>query len=570
MKRLLAIFVVLLVLAVLTAVGGFLIARAGSPSGAHRVVLVWRMAGPLVEQPANDSLPFPGMATTTSMAEVYSGLRAARTDEKVRGLAVYIESTGFGLAKAQELRRQFEGLRTAGKFVECYLETAGELSNGTLAYYLATACDAIHMAPAGDLNLLGLYADGRFFRRTLDKLKIDPEISAVGDYKSAVESYEREGWSPAAREALDAVLDSYYRQIISAIAERRNLPEEAVSALFDRAPYTATEALELGLLDRLAYPDQFRSYIEERTGSEPRLVPLLSYGQRHHGSGPTVAIVFSSGLIVRGGGGRQPFSATSLIGSTSMSRVLRDLADDEAVKAVVIRIDSPGGSALASDLILRELELLSETKPVVVSMSDVAASGGYYIASKASRIVAEPATLTGSIGVFGGKLVTVTFEEDLLGITHDPMSRGANAGIYSPTTPFTPDQQERFDRLLNRIYDTFLNHVAEGRGMARSEVEAMAQGRVWTGEDAFELGLVDDLGGLDRAIGLALEEADLDPAGGAKIVYYPKPSGLLDWLIDRQKPSLPTQLAPIFQALEQPSRGLLQLPSEVAAVSAPF
>ncbi len=569
MKRLLIVLVVLLLLAVMTTIGGFLLSGEGSSSGAKRTVLVWRMAGPLAEQPGNNGLPFPGM-TTTSMAEVYGGLRAARTDDTVRGLAVYIESTGFGLAKAQELRRQFANLRAAGKFVECYLETAGELSNGTLAYYLATACDAIHMAPAGDLNLLGLYADGRFFRRTLDKLKINPQISAVGDYKSAVESYQREGWSPAAREALDAVLDSYYSQIIQAIAERRALPEEAVSALFDRAPYTATEALELGLLDRLSYPDQFRGHIEERTGSKPRLVPLLSYGQRQHGRGPKVAIVFSSGLIVRGQGAIQPFGGTATVGSTSMSRVLRNLAIDSSIKAVILRIDSPGGSALASDLILRELELLSETKPVVVSMSDVAASGGYYIASKASRIVAEPATLTGSIGVYGGKLVTATFESDLLGITHDPVSRGANAGIYSQAAPFTPDQRERFDRLLNRIYDTFLNHVAEGRGMARSEIEAMAQGRVWTGEDAFELGLVDDLGGLDRAIDLALEGADLDPSGGAKLVYYPKPSGLFEWWVNRQKPSLPTQLAPFFEALERPSTALLQLPPEIAAASTPF
>ncbi|HSL85106.1 MAG TPA: S49 family peptidase, partial [Thermoanaerobaculia bacterium] len=389
MKKLVVIFLVLVALAVAATVAGILLSDGpsrGSLGGP--TVLVWRVEGPIPEQRQPDFLGFQSYARTGSVAELYRGFRAAREDSRVRGLAVYVRDTGFGLAKAQEFRRQLAELSEAGKFVECYFETMGEGGNGTLGYYLATACDRIHLAPVGSVNLLGLYADALFLRGTLDKLKIEPEFLAVGEYKSAGEQFTRTGHSQAAREAIEAVLDGEYRQIVEAVAEARGLEPAEVERLIDTAPHTAQEALEAGLVDSLLYPDEFRDRVEELAGAEPRLVHLDSFGQSSTLGGRRIAVVFAAGTIVRGSGGVEPWTDELFVGSDDLTEVLRNLAESRSVAAVVLRIDSPGGSALASDLILREVELLSREKPVIVSMSDLAASGGYYIASKAGTIVA--------------------------------------------------------------------------------------------------------------------------------------------------------------------------------------
>ncbi|MGH9360872.1 MAG: S49 family peptidase, partial [Thermoanaerobaculia bacterium] len=480
MKKLAAVFLVLVVVAVAAAAAGILLSQGKRPLGGP-TVLVWRLDRTVLEQAPTSGFPFAASATLDSMAELYPALRAAREDGRVKGLAVYIQDADFGLAKAQEFRRQITALRQAGKFVECYLETAGEGSNGTLAYYLATACERIHLAPAGDLNLLGLFADSIFLRGALEKLKVDPAFSYVGRYKSAVEAFTQAEHSPAAEEAMNAVLDSFYRQLVAGIAAARRFPEAEVRRLIDEAPYDAPAALRRKLVDALAYPDQFRDRIEERAGGEPRLVRLQDYrGGGRPFAAKTVAVVFALGTIVRGKGGMEPWTQEVFLGSESLAEILSDLAEDDGIHAVVLRVDSPGGSALASDLILRQVELLAREKPVVVSMSDVAASGGYYIAAKAHKIVAEPATLTGSIGVYGGKFVTRRLQEEHLGVTHDTLKRGANADIYTSLAPFTAAQQARVDGLMRRVYDTFVGHVARGRKLSPRDVEAVAQGRVWT------------------------------------------------------------------------------------------
>ncbi len=241
-----------------------------------------------------------------------------------------------------------------------------------------------------------------------------------------------------------------------------------------------------------------------------------------------MAILFAQGAIVRGGGGSDPFASENVLGSADMARELRDLADDDSVVAVVLRIDSPGGSALASDLILREVEQLREKKPVVVSMSDVAASGGYYIAAPADEIIASGNTITGSIGVFAGKLATGRFQEELLGVTHDPLQRGASADLYSTLKPFDERQTAQLRQRVDEIYGRFLDHVAAGRKLSRSAVEAVAAGRVWTGADALAVGLVDELGGLDRAVALAREAAKLPETEKLPVVFLPKAPSFLE------------------------------------------
>jgi protease IV len=569
MKKLLLIFLFLIGVAVLATLLGIMMGGRGAGMGEGPTILVWRLAGPVLEQ-EEPRLPFARESAASSIAELYPALLAARQDSEVRGLALYIQDAELGLAKAQELRRQMIALRLAGKFVDCYLETAGEGSNGTLAYYLATACEKIYLAPAGDLNLLGLYSESRFLRGALDKLKIEPQFNRVGRYKSAVESYTQNQYSPEAQEAIAAVLDGYFAQIVSAVAEARHLSEPRVRALIDGAPYSAQEALARGLVDQLAYPDEFKEHLAKRVGHKPGYVAIEDYRPRPVLGGKRVAVVFALGTIVRGGGGTAPWTAESYLGSDDLATVLREVGEDAAVSAVVLRIDSPGGSALASDFMLRAIDKLEEKKPVVVSMSDEAASGGYYIAAKASKIVAEPATLTGSIGIFGGKFVTRRFEEEILGLGHDTQKRGANADLYSTLQPYTPAQEARVQQLMDQTYQTFLGHVATGRKMSRSAVEAIASGRVWTGAAAQKIGLVDELGGLDRAVEIARQQARIGAGETVGLDFYPAPPSWLDLFVEKQQPRLPAALAEVARSLEVSSPRLLQLPPEVARIAAPF
>ncbi len=569
MKKLLLIFVTLLAIAIAATVAGVLASRRGQGARDGATVLVWKLDGPVLEQEV-PRFPFSGAAEPDSIAQLYPAFRAARQDAGIKGLAVYIQNAELGLAKAQEMRRQMMALRRAGKFVECYLETAGEGSNGTIAYYLATACERIHLSPAGDVNLLGLSWESRLLRGTLDKLKIDPQFNRVGRYKSAVETYTQTRLSPEAQEAVAALLDGYFSQIVSAVAEARKKSEAEVRALVDAAPFDAETARKSGLVDDLLYPDQFLDHLKQRLGRKPTLLPIEEYKPEPAFAARQIAIVFALGTIVRGGGGTAPWTDESYLGSDKMAEVLRDLREDDSVAAVVLRIDSPGGSALASDLILRQVEKLKQKKPVVVSMSDAAASGGYYIAAKATRIVAEPATLTGSIGVFGGKFVTRRFEEEILGIGHDFQKRGANADIYSALQPYSPQQEALVQQLLDRTYAAFVGHVAAGRKLSRAAVEEVASGRVWTGADAQKKGLVDELGGLDRALELARKEAGVGDGETLAVDFYPAAPSWLDIFIAKREPRLPGALAKLVKQLETAPPRLLELPPELAGLSRPF
>lgn len=536
MRKLFFLLLLATLFGVVLAGGGYLLLRQQAPAWGSAKILTLTLDAPLEEQALEPTLPFFGSEQPASMSLLYRGLLAARTDPAVRGVALHIHDAAFGLAKAQELRRQIAELDRAGKPVRCYLETAGEGGNGTLEYYLASACTSISLAPAGEINLLGLYADSPFLRGGLDKLRIEPSFLTAGEFKSAGEIFTEVRHSPAARVALDALLDGFYGQIVEGIASGREQDAATVRDWVAAAPLSATKALELGLVDELAYPDEFSDSLEKPAEGEedaPELADFLAYARRESGrlpGGKRLAILYAQGAIVRGGGGSDPFASEMLLGSADIAAELRDLAEDEGVVAVVLRVDSPGGSALASDLILREVERLREIKPVVVSMSDVAASGGYYIAARATSIVAEPATITGSIGVVTGKLATGRFQEELLGITHDPLQRGANADLYSPLKPYDERQTALMRGRVNEIYGRFLDHVAAGRELDRAAVEAVAGGRVWTGTDAKAVGLVDELGGLDRAVELAREAAGVPAADKLPLVYLPKAPSFLELL----------------------------------------
>lgn len=572
MKKILLVFVALLTLAAIAAAIGFSLAHRGGrrSAGGESTVLVWTLDGPLPDR-ANSAFPLSGEAEESSLEKLYPILAGARHDRSVKGLAIHLGHPEFGLGRAQEVRRQILAFRQAGKIVECYSDSFGEGSNGTLPYYLASACDKIHLSPAGDLNLLGLYSEARYFRGSLDKLHVTPQFLRSGRYKSAVETYTETAASPEATEALGAVLDSYFSQIVGAIAEGRKRPIDQVRAAVDAAPYSAATALAQGLVDKLSYPDQFYDGFTKRLGRKPRLLAIDDYSPASaFAAGRHIAVVFAQGTILRGGGGSSPFGDESFIASDDLVATLDDLRDDDSCAAVVLRIDSPGGSALASDLILRAVVRLQERKPVIASFSEVAASGGYYIASRASRIVSEPGTLTGSIGVFGGKLVTRELESQLLGVGHSSQKRGANADIYSRLQPFTAEQGARLQSLMDGVYRAFLKHVAEGRHLKLEAVEEIASGRVWTGEAARARGLVDELGGLERAIAVARQQAKIEDGANVALDFLPKPQSFFDRLFQRRRQRLPATLESLVEALEPRRIQALQLPPDLARLARPF
>ncbi len=570
MKRLVRVFAILLTIAVGAALLGYAL-RAGSPATLGGVqVLRLELSGDLEESAPSTGFTLPGLKPPASFATVYTALVAARTDPRVKGLELRIDDPDFGLAKAQELRDLLSGLEAKGKPVRCYMDSAGEGSNGTLDYYVASACGHLTLSPAGEVNLLGLNLDSSFLRGALEKLKIDATYAHAGKYKSAPETFTEYAFSPAAREALEALLDSEFAQLVSGIATARKLPGDHVRELIDRAPLNAETALAEKLVDALGYPDEFRAAAETALGSSPRRVDLADYRPPSTLGGRRVAVVFASGTIVRGHGGEQPWSQERFVGSDGLAETLDTLADDDGVDAVVLRVDSPGGSALASDLIQRQVVRLQEKKPVVVSMADLAASGGYYIAARAKKIVAEPATLTGSIGVFAGKISTRRFQQDWLGISHDSLHRGANADFYGSLDPLDAEQSARFAAGVEHTYQRFLSVVSAGRSMPREAVDGVAQGRVWTGADALKAGLVDELGGLERAIGLAGELAGFAKGEAVALEFRPEAPSLFEALLGRRQASLPRSLTGLLETLSPRPNQALELPAEFARLSRPF
>jgi len=529
MKKLFLVIFGLIALAVFIAVAATYLAGRDSAILADDVVLELNLSQPIIDYSPTPELPFFESTAQQGLADIYRSLHSARTDSRVKGLSVHIQSAVFGLAQAEELRRQIQAVAEHGKFVRCYLETAGEGTNGTLAYYVASACPSIVLAPAGELNVVGFFLDGTFYRGTLEKLEIDPEFEHVGDYKSAAEGFTEYGHSDSAREALSSLLDDLYERLVGDLSAARGRTSDEIRELIDGAPYTAAEALDLGLVDELAYPDEYVSAFDSALGSAWPRLDLADYTPSAATGRSKIAIAFAQGTIVRGQGGIDPWTNQMYIGADGFGDVLETLIGDDSIEAVVLRIDSPGGSAQASDLLLRQVERLAAVKPVVVSMSSLSASGGYYIAAKAQHIVAESTTLTGSIGVIAGRFVTGRFQSELLGITHDSIQRGANAHFFSSTDPMTDAQRERFVSMMTEVYDTFVDHVATGRGMEHEAVDAIAQGRIWSGQSAMDHGLVDQIGGFDLAVAMAAEAAGLS-VDETRLVFYPKPPTLLEFL----------------------------------------
>jgi protease-4 len=477
------------------------------------------------------------------LADVLDGLRRARNDRRVKALIVKVGGRPIGLAMIQELRHAIEEFRDAAKQTVAWSESFGEFSAGNVPYYLATAFDTIYLQPSGDLGLTGLAMERRFFRGALDRLGVEFQVAKRHEYKSAAEQATETGFTRPAREAAERIAGSVTDQLAAAISERRRLAPERVRELIDRGPFLATQALEAGLVDVLGYRDEVYSRVRRQVGQDAVLQFVGRY-QRTHALAErarklparlpaakerSVALIYATGPIRRGRSGRGPLSGGAM-GSDTVSAAVRSAVADDQVRAIVLRVNSPGGSYVASDTIWREVvRARTAGKPVVVSMGDVAASGGYFISMAADAIVAQPGTVTGSIGVLSGKPV-VSDALSRIGVTTDSVLEGAHSAMFSTNHPFTEDEWALVNNWLDHIYADFTGKVAQGRGLSAERVHELARGRVWTGADAKDNGLVDELGGLDRAAAIARSRAGLPMS--APLRGYPRSRPL-----DRLRPA---------------------------------
>ncbi len=498
------------------------------PSVAENSVLVLSISGDLPdyvpEEPFAKAL---GIQQKQSFSSLLTQLRKAKVDSRVGGVVLDIDFPGVGWGKADELRDAITDLRTSGKPVYAYMEIGTNRE-----YYIATAAEKIFLPPSGDIYINGFAAEAMFYKGSLDKLGIEADVIQIGPkYKNAPDRYTRKEMSEGQAEVINALLDEYYGRFTNAIADARKKTPEDVKALIDAAPYNAVQAKELGLIDESFYREQVYEDLKERLGygtdeklrtirgGEYREIPSDSLGLN---KGERVAVIYASGAINIGRSNDSPFGG-QMVGSDTIVDAVNDAANDNSIKAIVLRVDSPGGSALASDLMWYALENAKAKKPVVVSMGDVAASGGYYIACNANKIVAQPSTVTGSIGVFMGKPV-VKGLYDWLGITSQYVMRGKNAGIFRETEKWTPEERAKMVEQANSIYfNNFVPKVSKGRNKSAEEVNTLGQGRVWTGTQAKANGLIDEFGGLEKAIEIAKQLANLPADKDIRRVIFPEP-----------------------------------------------
>jgi protease-4 len=558
-------------------VGLAILGSASKPGVPGSVVLELELDEPLVEYLPEDSLASAFGPDKMTVRDVVDALEKAGGDERVKGLVVRLNGAPGSTAVVQELRDAVKAFRAKGKKAVAYADTFGEGGSGTGAYYLASAFDEIYLQPSGDVSVLGVAAETPFAREAFAKLGVKPRIGKRHEYKNAVNTYTEQTYTPEHREATERYLTSLFGQMVKGVAEERKLSEEQVKGAIDAAPLLGKAAVEAKLVDGLLYRDEVYTKVKEEAGKGARLLYLEKYLERAgrpNTTGPTVALIYGAGGIARGKNQTNPLSGEVTMGSESVAAALRKAAEDERVKAIVFRVDSPGGSYVASDTVRREVQRAREKgKPVIVTMGTYAASGGYFVAMDADKIVAQPGTLTGSIGVFGGKMVTADLWEKL-GVNWEPLGVGKNATMYSSDLDFTPEQQAKNEAFLDRVYEDFTEKAAAGRKLPVEKLREVARGRVWTGEDAKERGLVDELGGYAVALRLAKEAAKLE--GPVKVETFPRKKSaaeVLSELLGQQKGDSSDDegtevrvTAPWEPVLEQ-TRALYQLGVKLGVVS---
>ena len=456
-----------------------------------------------------ENLDFGGLHQdhTPGLNDILKSISNAKNDKRISGILMDLSTVDAGMATVEEIRNALIDYKKSGKILYAYSESYSQS-----AYYLASTADRIYLYPEGSIDLKGLHADLMFFKGTLDKLEVEPEVIRHGKFKSAVEPFLYDKMSNENREQVTVFVKSIWNNILNGVSNSRNISADELQKITDNIEgHLAANALKLHLVDKLSYYDEVLSDLKSKTGltekDKVKFVSLKKYSKAFFKSedfsAKKIAVVYASGDIVSGEGNEDE------IGSDKIAAAIRKARLDTTVKAIVLRVNSPGGSALASDIIWRETVLAKKAKPLIVSMGDYAASGGYYISCAADTIVARPNTITGSIGVFGLLFNAQNMFKNKLGITFDSVNTGRNASIGSMARPMNENQKQIIRDEVESIYDTFLSHVSEGRNMTKAEVDSIGQGRVWSGVDAKRLGLVDVLGGINDAISIAAAKAHL-------------------------------------------------------------
>jgi protease-4 len=519
-------------------------------SAAKPIVAVFKLRAPIVETPVDEALPLGGGHQPTALKDLIARLAKARDDQAVKAVVILLEDANLGTAQVEELRQAISEIAKSGKDVYAHADGLD-----TKSYALLSGATHLGVVPTGDLWLTGLYGESLYLRGLLNKLGVKPDFLTCGDYKSAAETFMREGPSPNAEKMQNWLLDSIYETQLKLIAKGRNVEAEKARKWVDAGPYTADKAKQLGIIDAVEQRQDLEARLKNRFGdgvkfdhkygakSSPTVdfstpFGILEFygellgGKKKKTHKTSVAIVYVDGPIVLGHAESSPFSSGSgTAASSDLRKALDDAAADDTIKAVVLRVSSPGGSATASDIILDATRRVKAKKPLVVSMGDVAASGGYYVTCAADTVFADDATITGSIGVVGGKLATTDMWSKV-GITFKDYKRGKNAGLLSSAQVFSTEERDHVQSWMDEIYGVFKGHVTAARGKKlKKPIDELAGGRVYTGRQALELGLVDKIGTLDDAVRFAAAEAKLEK-DKYEVRSVPDPKNFLELLFE--------------------------------------
>jgi protease IV len=493
-------------------------------------ILHLRLDAPIIESQGDGELngfPFGGAIQPIGLIQLKQAIHHAKTDDKIKGIFLEVNMPQAGFATIEEIRSALVDFKSSGKWVIAYAEMYSEK-----AFYLASVADKLLLFKEGDFEFNGLVIEGEFYKKLLDKLEIKPQVFRVGEFKSAVEPFLLEKMSDENRLQITSLVNSIYDDILTRLAESRKIPKEKLKELSDKMLVkNGLEAKEQGLIDGLVYYDEvldeFKSRLDSSSSQKVNLVRYSRYRKSfsaYKSSKNEVAVIVADGEIMPGK------ADEGLVGSTTFAEEIRKAREDKDVKAIVIRINSPGGSFTASEVMWREIDLAAKSKPVIASMSDVAASGGYYMAMACDTIVAQPNTITGSIGIFGVMFDMSGFLGNKLGITFDEVKTGQYGERFTITRPLTEAEKRIWQSELERHYETFTSKAAEGRGVTQDAIKAVAGGRVWTGTQALENHLVDVLGSFDDAVKIAAEKAGV--GDDYKIGYYPRPKPFVEELME--------------------------------------
>jgi protease-4 len=535
-KFLLGVLVGLFVAVVVAFVLVFAVGRlfeSRQPTIASNSVLVLALNGDIPETaPVDIPIPFMQSQSPPTVRDMWTSLRQAAGDGHIRAVVLQPRGLDAGWGKLQEFRQEISDFKRSGKPVYAFLQ-----SPGSREYYLATAADKIFLSPDDSLDVKGFLLQEMYFKGTMDKLGVQMQVDHIGRYKDAGDIFTKTGMSPETREVLNQVLDQIYGNFCSVVGQARRKSPDEVKALVDNGPFLGAQAKASGLVDQLGYEDEVYADLKKKTGTEDlKKVPLRTYFHAAPGRGDHIAVLVGEGDIVPGNP-NNGFGNQSIISSGGFSKVVRQVRNDGTVRGVILRINSPGGDAVASDEILHELKLLSRAKPLVISMSDVAASGGYFMSMTGDPVIAYPDTITGSIGVLYVR-PNVRGLYDKLGIQQEALMRGKMADIDSETIPLSDAAKQKLHESIESTYKAFVSKVAAARKKTYSQIDPLAQGRVWMGAQAHDNGLVDALGGLDEAVSLIRKKANLPPSGATNLILYPPRRTLFEVLTESSPDTL--------------------------------